>query len=118
MKQLLLPLLAFAAAAPPALAEPPARQDQEVRIPFVQFGAIRNFRPVGDDVVYFEGRRHIWYRATLNGPCLGLPAALRIGFDRRYGDTLDNSSTLLVDGEACRIQSLVRSDPPPRRRLN
>jgi hypothetical protein len=116
MRRLLLPLLALAAAAPAALAQPPAPADREVRIPFVQFGAIRNFRNVGDDVVYFQGRRRMWYRATLNGPCINLPRALRIGLDTRYGDTLDNTSSLIVEGESCRIVSLVRGDPPPRRR--
>lgn len=108
-------LLAFFAAAP-ALAAPPPAADREVRIPFVQFGAIRGFRPVGDDVVYLQGRRRIWYRAQLNGPCINLPHALRIGLDQRYSSTLDNSSSLIVEGERCRIVSLVQADPPPRRR--
>ena len=122
MRELLLPVTAaFLAAAVPAVAEPapdkaPARE--EVRIPFASFGAIRNFRPVGDDVVYLEGTHRRWYRAELNGPCINLPGALRIAFDTRFnGNTLDNSSTLLVGGETCRIMSLTRADgPPPRRR--
>ena len=122
MRELLLPATAaMLAAAVPAIAQPapqeaPARE--EVRIPFASFGAIRNFRPVGDDVVYLEGTHRRWYRAELNGPCINLPAALRIGFDTRYnGSTLDNTSTLIVGGEPCRIVSLTRADgPPPRRR--
>jgi hypothetical protein len=115
MKQLVLPLLALAAAmSTPALAQP--RSDREVRIPFVQFGAIRGFRPVGDDVVYLQGNRRIWYRAQLNGPCFNLQSALRIGLDQRYSSTLDNSSSIIVEGERCRIVSLVQADPPPRRR--
>ncbi|HVQ09854.1 MAG TPA: DUF6491 family protein [Allosphingosinicella sp.] len=116
MKRLILPLLALAATAPvPVLAvQPPA--GREVRIPFVQFGAIRGFRADGDDVVYLQGRRRAWYRAQLNGPCINLPHALRIGLDQRYSSTLDNSSSLIVEGERCRIVSLVQADPPPRRR--
>jgi hypothetical protein len=107
------PLGASASAAPSA---PPA--DQEVRIPFVQFGGVRSFRAVSDQVVYLEGRRsREWYRATMNGPCFNLAYALSIGIDTRFnGNTLDNSSRLLVDGDSCPILSLVRSDPPPRRR--
>lgn len=121
MKPFLLPVTAaFLAASVPAAAQPaeqkvPARE--EVRIPFASFGAIRNFRPVGDDVVYLQGTHRRWYRAELNGPCINLPGALRIGLDTRFnGNTLDNSSTLIVRGEQCRIASLTRADGPPPRR--
>jgi hypothetical protein len=113
VKRLALPLLALAAAAPASAAPPPA--EREVRIPFIQFGVIHSFRAEGDDVVYLRGVRRIWYRAQLYGPCRPLPYALRIGLDTRYGTTLDNSSNLIVEGESCRIMSLVRADPPPRR---
>jgi hypothetical protein len=122
VKELLLPVTAaFLAAAVPAAAAGPEPQTapvrEEVRIPFASFGAIRNFRPVGDDVVYLEGTHRRWYRAELNGPCIPLPAALRIGFDTRFnGNTLDNTSTLIVEGEHCRIMSLTRADGPPPRR--
>jgi hypothetical protein len=122
MKELLLPVAAaLLAAAVPALAAGPAPQNaggaEEVRIPFASFGSIRNFRSVGDDVVYLEGTHHRWYRAELNGPCINLPGAIRIGFDTRFnGDTLDNSSTLIVGGDSCRIMSLTRADGPPPRR--
>ena len=119
MKELLfLATAAFLAAAVPAVAGPPAPQQEQVRIPFASFGTIRSFRPVGDSVVYLEGTHRRWYRAELNGPCINLPAALRVGFDTRFnGDTLDNTSTLIVGGETCRITSLTRADgPPPRRR--
>ena len=123
MKHLLLPVTAaLLAAAVPAMASQPALSwrapaPEEVRIPFVAFGALRSFRDDGDRIVYLEGSNRRWYRAELNGPCFNLPHALRLGFDTRFsGDTLDNTSTLIVDGERCRIASLVRSDPPPRRR--
>lgn len=118
MKELLLPVTAaLLAAAVPAMAAPPAPNGEEVRIPFASFGAIRNFRPVGDNVVYLEATHRRWYRAELNGPCISLPGALRIRFDTRFnGDTLDNTSTLIVGGEPCRITSLTRADGPPPRR--
>ena len=110
MNGLLLSLALWAAAAG---APPP----QEARIPFVGFRTIHTFHPVGDDVVYLQDVRRDWYRATLVGPCINLPHALRIGVDTRFsGDTLDNTSSFIVDGERCPIHSLVRSDPPPPRR--
>lgn len=123
MKQLLLPVAAaILAAAVPAMASQPAPATkapapEEVRIPFVAFGALRSFRDDGDRIVYLEGTNRRWYKAELSGPCFNLPHALRLGFDTRFnGDTLDNTSTLIVDGERCRIASLVRADPPPQRR--
>jgi len=108
----LLIAAALAAAAGPA--PPPA---PEARIPFLSFRSIRTFHPVGDDVIYLQDTRRNWYRATLAGPCFNLATAIRIAVDTRYsGDTLDNSSSFLVDGQRCPIHSLVRSDPPPDRR--
>ena len=119
MKELLLPVAALLAAIVPTLADaaPEPAQAEQVRIPFASFGTIRSFRPVGDNVVYLQGTHRRWYRAELNGPCINLNSALRIGFDTRYsGNTLDNSSTLIVGGERCRITSLTRADGPPPRR--
>lgn len=118
MKRAILIFASLAASAPglAAAPEPPPAtpQTEEARIPFSR--TIRNFRTFGDDVVYLQDRQRNWYRATLSGVCIGLPMALRIGFETRYGAALDNSSTLLVDGERCPIHSLVRSGEPPRRR--
>jgi hypothetical protein len=116
MRHAMLILAGLTAA--PALADKPPIRPEEVRIPFVQFGAIRTFRTAGEDVIYLQDRRRNWYRAELNGPCPGIERALRIGVDSRYSATLDNSSTLLVDGQRCPIQSLVRSAEPPRRPRN
>ena len=122
MKELLLPAAAaLLAAAVPAFAAgpaPTAPAREEVRIPLARF-TIRNFHPVGDDVVYLEGARHQWYRAELVPRCFELQSALHIALDTRFnGDTLDNSSSLIVGRERCRIASLTRADgpPPPRRR--
>ena len=110
MNWLLLPLALLAAAGP----APP--RPEEARIPFIGFRTIRTFHPVDDDTLYLQDTRRNWYRATLAGPCFNLMHALRIGVDTRYsGDTLDNTSSFLVDGQRCPIHSLVRSDPPPRR---
>jgi hypothetical protein len=111
-------LLAFAAASPaaePAASEPAAPQAaaEEVRIPFPNRATIRNFRPVGTDTLYLQDQRRNWYKATLVPPCFDLPGALSIGFDT-WGSALDNTSTVIVGNERCRILSLVRSGEPPR----
>lgn len=118
MKHLFFLIGAAIAAAPAFALAPPhsAVQPEEARIPFVGFNSIRTFHPVSDDIVYLQDHRRNWYRAALFGPCYNIQSALRLGVDTRFGSTLDNSSSFLVEGRSCRIQSLVRSDPPPSRR--
>lgn len=105
---LLAILLALQSAAQP--------QTEQARIPFASFRSIHSFHPVGEDVVYLQDQQRDWYRAELSGPCFNIATALRIGLDTRPGDTVDNTSSFIVDGQRCPIHSLVRSDPPPRRR--
>ena len=115
---LLFSLMLAAAAAAPLGASPPEGDHvvEQARIPLAGY-RVRTFRTVGFDTVYFRVGRRDWYRAKLIGQCPGLPNALRIGFDTHGSSTLDNTSSLLVDGESCRIHSLVRvAEPPPRRR--
>ena len=113
-------LVLILAAAAPATAQPdaPPQRPQEARIPFVNFGSVRTVRTAGEDVLYLQDTRRNWYRAELTGPCPGIERALRIGVDSRFSSTLDNSSTLIVDGQRCPIHSLVRSEKPPRRPRN
>jgi hypothetical protein len=94
-----------------AFAEPQALR--EARIPFVNHGGIRDFRPAGRDVVYLQDRGRQWYRAELMGPCLGLPFARAIGV-RTHGSSLDRFGALLVEGQRCHLQSLVAVQAPQR----
>jgi hypothetical protein len=128
-RHLLKPSMAAAAAviavtavtavtAAPLAASPPEGDHvvEEARIPLAGY-RVRSFRTVGFDTVYFRVGRRDWYRATLIDHCLGLPNALRLGFDTHGSSTLDNTSSVIVGGESCRIHSLVRvAEPPPRRR--
>ena len=104
----------LAAAAPPAGGPAAAATAEEVQVPLAQF-RLRRFRVLGDDVVYLQGRRRQWYRATLVGPCYGLRGAMTIRFDTYGASTLDNTSAIVAGGESCRIHSLTLSGPPPRR---
>lgn len=108
------------AAAVPAMAAPSApgeaRAPQEAGIPFVSFRTIRTFQPEGDETVFLEAQGR-WYRASLHGPCFNLRRSLRIDIDNRFSSNrLDNTSTFIVDGERCPIESLVAVDGPPPRR--
>ena len=113
-------MLALAAAA--SLAAPTAKPETtpppagaEVSIPFVNFGGIWSFEAPDDDLVYLQDRHRNWYRAQLYGPCFGLTWANGIGVDTSGSSNFDRYATLIVGSERCRIESLTRSDPPPRR---
>ena len=117
--KILLPLLAAAAVAAPALAQPPAPTfdpDAQASIPFVNHRhAIRNFEAPGDDILYLQDRQRRWYRAELAGACFDLKWAHSIGYDTRGGLSLDQGSHILVGRERCTITSLTRSEGPPRK---
>src|SRR3954462_2660272 len=109
-------LFAFAAmAAAPALADParPPAQE-EVRIPFADFGGIRSFQAWTDDVVYLEDRHGQWYRAQLYGPCYGLGGAMGIGIDTAGGPPFAPSTRLIAGRERCPTQPPPHSEKPQK----
>ncbi|HEU0099014.1 MAG TPA: DUF6491 family protein [Allosphingosinicella sp.] len=108
-------VLAAPLSAAPAPETAAAVTREEVRIPFVNFGAIRSFHANDDEVVYLQDRRDRWYRAEVIGGCRGLPWAHRLGVDTRGSSSFDRFSTLIVDGERCQLTSLTRSGEPERR---
>jgi hypothetical protein len=109
-------IMALAAAATLAsgVAAAPAPLGTEARIPFVHLNSIRDFEAVGRDTLYIQDRRRNWYKASLFGPCFGLNFAHRIGV-RAWGGSLDRFGEILVDGDSCKISSLVTSEAPPQK---
>ncbi len=81
----------------------------------MSFRNIRNFEADGREAVYLQDQRRNWYRATLTSPCFELPFVHAIGVDTRGSNSVDQFSTLIVGRERCRIESLVRSGPPPKK---
>ena len=65
--------------------------------------------------IYLQDAHRDWYYASLFGPCLDLPFATRIGVVNWGFETVDDSSTILVGRDRCRIDRLVHSGPPPKR---
>jgi hypothetical protein len=115
MHLLLAPLIA--AAAPPAAsaAAPQAPPEPQASIPFVNYDSIRTFKVVGRDTVYLQDRRRRWYRADLMGICPRLQFERAIGVETWGTNSLDRYGALIVEGRRCRIESLVRSGPPPKK---
>ena len=48
-------------------------------------------------------------------PCDGLGFANRIGYKSEPDGSFDDKSSILVEGRECRLQTLVKSDPPPKK---
>ena len=99
-------------AAGPAFA---ASQDQpkEASIPFADMGSIDNFDPVDEYTIYVQDVHQRWYKASLIGPCTDLPFATAVAFDVRGTQTLDQFSSVIVNGRSCAFKSFVESGPPP-----
>lgn len=104
--------------APAAIAAPaaPAEIGKEARIAFPNHGNVRNFRADGRETVYIQDIKRKWYKASLFGPCPGLPWAQAIGVDADGRPTFDRFSSLIVRGERCSLSSLVRVEGPPSKK--
>ena len=95
---------------------PPERLGAEVSVPFISMNNLRDFRADGDQGVWLQDRSRRWFYARTLGPCMGLPFAVRIGVDTRFGgNQLDRTGTLLVDRQRCPLTSLTASNGPPPR---
>ena len=108
--------LAAVFAAVPALAasSAPAVKSDDAVIHFANLGGINDWRADGDSTLYIQGRsRSDWYKATLMGPCTGLPFAQTVGFVSEPTGSFDKFSSIVVQGQTCQVQSLVKVAGPP-----
>jgi hypothetical protein len=88
----------------------------QASIPFVQYNGIRDWKADHTRGLWIQDSRRDWYYAKLMGPCFGLDFATRIAFDARPGGTFDRFSSIIVPREGrCIVQSIVASEPPPRK---
>ncbi|MDF7777603.1 DUF6491 family protein [Sphingomonas sp. AOB5] len=111
----IIPALLAAGAA--SAQTPGPKSGQQAEILFASHGGIRTFTPDRNGQgVYLQDRRSNWYYASLAGPCMDLPYALRIGY-RTFGgsSSLSRGDTIIAGNEQCRIMSLVHSGPPPKK---
>jgi uncharacterized protein DUF6491 len=91
----------------------------QASIPFVQYGAIRDWRADKTRGLWIQDSHRNWYYAKLMGPCFGLDFAHTIAFDTRPMGTFDRFSAIIVPHEGrCAVQSFVPSEPPPRKQKN
>ena len=97
----------------------PAKQDarQETSIPFITSGGARTFTPIpGGEGVYIRNRHRDWYLVRFFTRCDELPWVSRVGFKTfGGGSSLERGDTIIAGRERCRIASIVRSGPPPKK---
>jgi hypothetical protein len=106
-------LAAAALAAAPAAA---ATNSTEVAIPFASSNGIHDWQADGNRGLYIKSITGQWYYARTMGVCGRLRTALSLGFETSAGGQLDRHGAILAEGVRCPIKSLVRSDPPPRKK--
>jgi hypothetical protein len=105
--------LAGAAAAKPAPEWP--RLGVETSLIFPD-RTVRIADPDGDDGLWLMDRQQRWYYAKFAEPCEGLSSVGSIGYYMRGPSHLRRTSSILVDGRKCRIESLVTAAKPlPRK---
>ena len=87
----------------------------ETTIPFIRSSGILDFRYGAEDLVYIHGSGGQWYRVQTMGPCPRLLTANSLGFQTNGPDQLDRFSTILAEGMRCPVQSITRSEEPPKK---
>ncbi|ARR52881.1 hypothetical protein HY78_05180 [Rhizorhabdus wittichii DC-6] len=115
MKKPLILALAGALLTGAAMADAAAKGPPEASIPFANHGSIDNWQADGRDALYVQGPGRQWYHARLMAPCQDLPFANAIGFETRGTSDFDRFSTIVVRGQRCPVQSVVKSGAPPKK---
>ena len=89
----------------------------QASIPFINFGStIRDWQANKTQGLWIQDSHRQWYYAQTMGHCMGLDWAWAIAFDTHRSNTLDHFSSIIVPREMrCPIQSLTRSDAPPKK---
>ncbi len=89
--------------------------ENQASIPFLSRATVRDWEAVDDKTLYIQHTNRKWYRADLFGPCMGLPYASAIGFVNERGRSAFNRfGEIIVDGNRCKVDSLIESAPPPQ----
>jgi Family of unknown function (DUF6491) len=87
-----------------------------VSIPFANNGGIEEWHADTDSTLYLRSRNRDWYKAELTGPCSGLSFATGISYVTAPNGSFDNTSSVVVDGQSCKVMKLEKSEAPPKRK--
>jgi hypothetical protein len=104
--------LGLAAASAPATA---AVAGGETVIPFMSSLNAVEWEAASDDSLYLRGPRGDWYFIRTMNRCSRLRSSPGVGFQTSVRDQLDRHGAILVQGVRCPIESITRSDGPPKK---
>jgi hypothetical protein len=108
---LILIAVGLVAAAPVSAGE----RNGETVIPFMSSLNAVEWKAASDDSLYLRGPRGDWYFIRTMNRCSRLRSSPGIGFQTSPRDQLDRHSAILVQGVRCPVESITRSDGPPRK---
>jgi hypothetical protein len=87
----------------------------QAHIPLANYGGIRAWSADGEMALYIQSRNGRWYHAELRQPCPDLPAARHLRFLAEPNGAFDGSSSIIINGRAYALSSLVASVTTPDR---
>jgi hypothetical protein len=94
----------------------PKPAEGETAIPFIASLSSVEWKAASDDSLYVRGGNGRWYFVRTMNRCPRLLSSLGLGFQTSAGGQLDRHGAILVDGVRCPVESVTRSDPPPRKK--
>jgi len=97
----------------PAHAQP--APGEEASIPFANRDGITDYKADGDRGLYIRSANGEWYYARTMAKCGRLRDAITVGFETATNGELDRKGALVAQGWRCPLESLVRSDAPPKK---
>lgn len=114
LRGLMLSFAALCAAGATAAAAKPDPAGETV-IPFVSSIQAFEWKAVSNNSLYLRGGKGEWYLIRTMNRCSRLLSSHTIGLETSRLDQLDRYGAILVEGMRCPVDSITRSDGPPRK---
>ncbi len=93
--------------------QPPAADEPESRIQFIQYRNVYSWHSESDRLLYVQSRDRQWYRVDLFSPCIGLEYSLGVRLLPSDGaGTFDRFSSIAIRGQRCKVESVKKVAPP------
>jgi uncharacterized protein YceK len=112
MQKISLAMLSILAGCGTAMAQ---QAPAETSIPFVSSIGSVEWERASDNALYVRGGNGRWYFVRTMNICTRLRTSLALGFETSALDQLDRHGAILVQGQRCPVESVTRSDGPPRK---